>query len=396
MADVVIVGGGIAGYRALQRILEIDPACDLVLISDEDQPAYERPMLSKELLTSDIPLRSVKVREDFPNLRQVFRQRVTSIDREAREVVTTAGETISYRSLILATGSRPRIANFPGVKADDIIYLRTASDAERLSSKLAPDTRIAIIGGGFIGLEVAAAARKRGAQAIVFEAQDRLLARVAPPSLSDWLNGLHSDNGVTIKLNSPVKDVKPTMDGRFEIQTCGSPITVDHIVVGVGILPNTELAERCGLVVNDGIVVDAACQTSDPNIFAAGDVASYRIANHETPIRSECWTVAFDQGTAAGQAAMGHGSAVYNEIPWLWSDQYETSIQYLGLPLQGVRTSRHAGDNDGSWLELAWREHGQFAGAIGVNANKQIAEIRRAFRKGLPVPSKYLEAIAVG
>lgn len=396
MADVVIVGGGIAGYKALQRVLEIDPSCGVVIVSDEDRPAYERPMLSKELLVSDAPLRSVTIRGDFPNLREVFKERVTSIDRARREVRLSTGEAIPYNSLILATGSRPRTLTFPGLCDDDLVYLRTATDAERLSAKLGRNTHIAIIGGGFIGLEVAAAARKRGAEAIVFEAQPRLLARVAPPSLSTWLNKLHSDNGVTIKLGSLVNGVTRKADGRYSIHASDGFTIADQIVVGVGIVPNTELAEECGLEVRDGIVVDANCRTSDPNVFAAGDVASYTIADHEFLIRSECWTVASDQGTQAGQAAMGDLSGRYNEIPWLWSDQYDASIQYLGLPLQGVRTSRHSFGQEESWLELTWRKDGEFAGAIGVNANREIGELRRAFRKGLPVPSKYTEVVLAG
>lgn len=389
MSKIVIVGGGVAAYRALHRILAIDPMRDVTLVSDDDRPAYERPMLSKEALTSDTPLRSLGLREAFPNAREKFSTRASRIDRLGKRVVLADGEELSYDKLVLATGSRPRQLPAEALANSEVHYLRTAADAEKLKPNLCPGKTIAIIGGGFIGLEVAASARARGANAIVIETQQALLARVAPPSLSRWLFDLHKRNGVDIRLGTHVTRIEETDAGPLNISTSQGPIIADAVVVGIGIIPNTELASECGLAVNGGIEIDTHGRTSDPDIFAAGEATSYPVTQLGVSTRSECWTTASEQGTIVGGAVSGLFEQGYCEIPWLWSDQYQASIQYIGLPLGAFHTVTHPGLDQDSWLDVAWDDTGRFLGAIGVNANKQISEIRRALRKGLPVPLKF-------
>lgn len=389
MSKIVIVGGGVAAYRALHRILAIDPLCEVTLVSDDDRPAYERPMLSKEALTSDTVVRSLELREAFPNVREKFQTRATRIDRAGKRVLLDDGEELAYDKLVLATGSRPRQLPVETLGSSNVHYLRTAADAEKLKPHLCPEKTIAIIGGGFIGLEVAASAKSRGADVIVIETQPTLLARVAPPSLSNWLLHLHTRNGVDIRLGTHVTRIEDTDTGSLHISTNAGAIVADAVVIGIGIIPNVELAQECGLAVNGGIEIDVHGRTSDPDIFAAGEATTYPVTQLGISTRSECWTTASDQGTIVGGAVLGHFEEGYCEVPWLWSDQYQASIQYIGLPLGACHMVTHPGTDEDSWLDVAWDESGGFRGAIGVNANRQIAEIRRAFRKGLPVPPKF-------
>ncbi|MGO4567082.1 NAD(P)/FAD-dependent oxidoreductase [Rhizobium sp. 2YAF20] len=390
MSKIVIVGGGVAAYRALHRILELDPLCDVTLISDEDRPAYERPMLSKELLTSDKPLRSLGVRGSFPNLTQLFSTRATKVDRRQKRVLLDDGCEISYEKLILATGSRPRRLEVDNPTSERLHYLRTAVDAEKLRPFLCPGNRIAIIGGGFIGLEVAASARALGAEAVVLEAQPRLLARVAPESLSTWLHDLHKKNGVDIKLGAQVDQIaEDPSTGGMIVRTASGEIPADAVLVGIGVLPNVELAVDCGLDVDGGIAVDIHGRTSDPYILAAGEATRYPLERLGLLTRSECWTTSSDQGTIVGEAALGSLGDGYREMPWVWSDQYEASIQYLGLPLTASRMVTHPGESQNAWVDIAWDDAGRFLGAIGINSGRQISELRRALRKGLPIPAKF-------
>jgi anthranilate 1,2-dioxygenase ferredoxin reductase subunit len=390
MPRIVIVGGGVAAYRALHRILELDPLCEVTLVSDEDRPAYERPMLSKELLTSDRPLRSLALQGSFPNARQLLSTRAVKIDRVQKTVMLSNGGKVGYDKLILATGSRPRRLEIDTPATDRLQYLRTAVDAERLKPLLSEGKSIAIIGGGFIGLEVAASARSRAVQTVVLEAQERLLARVAPIALSDWLLRLHTKNGVDVRLCSQVTRIEEDhVSPKMRITTSGAEVVADVVLVGIGIVPNVEVARDCGLAVDGGIEVDIHGRTSDPNVFAAGEATQYPLARLGLLTRSECWTTASEQGTIAGEAALGIFGAGYLDLPWLWSDQYQASIQYIGIPLSAARLVTHPGETQDSWVDIAWDTTGRFLGAIGVNSNRQISELRRALRKGQPVPAKF-------
>ena len=393
MSKIVIVGGGAAGHKALQRVVEISPSAEVTIISSENTLAYERPMLSKECLVDDVEPRYLALNGELGNVRQLLGKTAEQIDRTGKQLVLAGGERVPYDKLILATGSRPRRLLLEGSDTTDVHYLRVYSDATAIRGQLKSGKRLVVIGGGFIGLEVAAAARKRGAQVVVLEAQPRLLARVAPTSISHFLTQLHSKNGVQIETGVFVSAISQNASGETLIHTSEGVFHGDVVVAGIGILPNVELAQHAGLDVDNGIVVDERCRTSDSDIFAAGEVTRHPVSNLGMSARMECWTSASEQGAVAGENAAGLGNKEYRDMPWLWSDQYDCSIQYLGLPLQAKTLIRHSGGSPDSWVDIGLSASGAFLGAIGVNANRQIAELRRALRKGSALPSQYVPSL---
>lgn len=394
MSEILIVGGGIAAFKALHRIQERAPGCKVTMISEEGTAACERPMLSKEFLRDTGGLRRTGVHFEGSDAVRIIQTRAQSIDRAAHRVLTTCGRSIFYDRMILATGSRNR--RLPSEMDPDVLvrYLRTERDAILLRAELAEARHVAIIGGGFIGLEVAAAARSRGVKVTVIEAMPTLLSRVAPSEISSLLAQVHRENGVQIVAGASVLAVSRSDIGAIEVKTCTDTIKSDCVLAGIGVVPNVELAAECGLAIENGIVVDEHCQTSDADIFAAGEVTNYPVGALGLRTRSESWTVAADQGLVAADSALAQPGQGYREIPWLWSDQYDLNIQYLGLPVKAHRWTHHDGKREGAIVSIGWTAERNFLGAIGLNANQEIAELRRQQRKGLPMPERYLLKIA--
>lgn len=389
MQNIVIVGGGAAAFKALDSILSAETNANVVLLSEERTIAYERPMLSKEMLMADVEtIRYLPVKAGHANVEVHLQSKVVSINRQERMVVVQGGKEYHYHTLILATGSRPRMLDIPGTCHEDVHYVRNLDDARKLRAALLPGKRLIVIGGGFIGLEVAAAARQVGAKSIILEASDTLLARCGSSRLSETISQLHAQHGSLIQLASPVNRIEKQASGGFIVHCPGQKLEADLIVVGIGIVPNVELASECGLDVSNGIVVDDACRTSDDAILAAGEVTFYPVMNWGVSTRSECWTVALEQGAAAGRSALGFSDARYDEIPWLWSDQFGQCIQMWGLPQAASSQSMHELSNQ-RWIEVYWDDNKSIIGAIGYNANREIAELRRSARRKVDVSSKY-------
>jgi 3-phenylpropionate/trans-cinnamate dioxygenase ferredoxin reductase subunit len=299
---IVIVGAGQAGGWAAKTLREEGFAGELVLLGEERHPPYERPPLSKDVLVGAKPAENTYL---WPNgLAADFRpgQRAAAIRPAERRVVLAEGAELGYDKLLLTTGARVRRLDLPGAH-----YLRTIEDSLALGAALRRGGRVLVIGGGWIGLETAAAARRLGAAVTVVECTDRLCARVLPPVLSTYLADLHRRHGVEVLLST---EAAPP---------------ADTVVVGIGVVPNQELAAAAGLVVANGIAVDEYGRSSDPHIYAAGDVASRH--GH----RLESWANAQNQAIATAKSMLGRG-APYREIPWFWSDQYDVNLQLLGLP----------------------------------------------------------------
>ncbi|MDZ7685810.1 MAG: FAD/NAD(P)-binding oxidoreductase [Gammaproteobacteria bacterium] len=256
--------------------------------------------------------------------------RVASIDRENKTVQTEAGDTIEYDQLLLATGSRPRILDVPGTDLEGIYYLRTIVDVDNIRTALEQAGSAVIVGGGYIGLEVAAVAKTLGVEVSVLEMEDRILQRVTTPEMSKFYNELHTGRGVTILTNTTVSGFEG--DGRVRQVVCGDgrKIDADIVIVGIGVIRNVELARDAGLDVDNGIMVNDHCRTTDPDIYAAGDCT-----NHPNPIlgrrlRLESVPNAMEQARVAAQNMLG-GDKVYEAIPWFWSDQYELKLQMVGI-----------------------------------------------------------------
>jgi len=377
---VVIVGAGQAGGWAAKTLRAEGYTGRVVLVGDEPHPPHERPPLSKAVLSGSAE----------PDVCHLFKpdafaelsvehesgERALAIDRDARTVRTDRGRQLHYERLILATGSRVRTLAIPGADLPGIFYLRTIADALALRERLTAGTRLLVVGGGWIGLEAAATARKRGAVVTVLEAADRLCARAAPPELSEFLARLHADHGVQIRLGASLRSFRPDPQGGIVAKLGdATELAADVVLIGVGIVPNVEIAAEAGLDVANGVVVDDQGRTSDPLIFAAGDVTDQPGARLGRRVRIESWQNAQDQAIVAAKAALG-GDARHDPLPWFWSDQYESNVQILGLPErwpEGVRR----GDAASGSFSLFYLRDGVIEAVVSVNAPRDLRAVRR-------------------
>ena len=390
---VVIVGAGLAGHRAATHLRELSADVEIDLIGDENDLPYDRPPLSKEVLAGGAP-KFLACRDDYGKSAIGYHagERVARIDRAASRVNTESGKSYSYDRLLLATGSRPRRLPDRIAQTSKIIYLRTLRDAVQLQSAIKAARRIAIIGGGFIGLEVAAAARAAGTEVVVLETANRLLSRGMPAILADWIYAQHDARGVSIHFNTTVHAITDRSDGRLQLDWSGGSIDVDSVVVGIGIEPNVELALEAGLIVDNGIVVDERCQTSDPSVFAAGEVTSHPVLGGIRR-RLESWRVASDQPLIAAKSMLGL-EARYVDPPWLWSDQFAHNIQSLGIPVEQGNTLIAGDVTSDRWTAIFCDTTARITGAVAVNSGRDISVLRRAMMKDCRIPEPLLARIA--
>lgn len=336
----MIVGGGHAAGQAAASLRQEGYEGPVVVVGDEPHLPYQRPPLSKEYLAGQQGLERVHLRpQKFYADRDIEVRsgvRVSAIDRAARTVVCEDKTTLAYDRLLLATGSRPRRLDVPGSDLAGVCLLRTIADAEAIREQLRPGAKLVIVGGGYIGLEVASVARQQGLDVTVLEMEDRILARVTTPAMSEFYHRLHAGKGVTIRTNA--KAASFSGNGSLEAVTCddGTSVPADMAVVGVGIVPNVELAQDAGLACDNGIVVDERARTADERIYAAGDCT-----NHPNPIlgrrlRLESVPNAMEQSRVAA-ANMAGGERSYASVPWFWSDQYDLKLQMVGFSTDAER-----------------------------------------------------------
>ena len=331
---ILVIGAGHAGAQAVEALRAGGFEGRLVLIGDERYRPYERPPLSKALMSGTIELERVFLKRESwyaeKNIELMLGVSVAEIDRSGRKVVLSNADTLDYDKLIIATGARARPLHVPGSDLDGIFTLRSLVDSQAIGARLTPGAHLAVVGGGYVGLEVAASAIKLGCKVTLIEMQERLLSRVAAPELSDFYDREHRRAGVEIRYGVQVD--RFTGSGRIEHMhlSDGSKLGLDLAVVGIGAIPNTELAERCGLAVENGIVVDDCARTSDPSIFAAGDATNHPNALLGRRLRLESVPAAMGQARAAASAICGTPKP-FNEVPWFWSDQYDLKLQMAGL-----------------------------------------------------------------
>jgi 3-phenylpropionate/trans-cinnamate dioxygenase ferredoxin reductase subunit len=374
--QIVIVGAGEAGARVAIALREQGFDGAVTLIGEERHAPYERPPLSKGAIFGDEaptpPFVGDAQRLSELNVDVLFGVAATAIDRPAHRLRLSHGEALAYDQIVLATGARPRRLNLPG--GEHGLTLRSFEDAVALRERLRPGAAIVVIGGGFIGLELAAGARKRGCEVVVVEAAPRLLARATPASLAGILEARHRAEGVEILTNVGVRafaaDAVELADGR--------KLRADAIVVGVGASPETSLAQAAGLALDNGVAVNTRLQSSDPDIFACGDCASFPHPLFEgRRLRLEAWRNAFDQGAFAARALMG-AEDDFAAVPWFWSDQYDLCLQIAGLPDAGATVvSRDLGD--GAMMTFHLDPEGRLVGAGAVGPLGKIAkEVRVA------------------
>lgn len=327
----MIVGGGQAGLEAAAALRTQGFSGSIALVCEEPHEPYQRPPLSKDYLlgkasAEKLPLRSPVYYENH-HIDLMVGQAATKIDRVARRVHLSSGRHLDYDHLILAVGARNRLLNVPG--AEQVLYLRSRDEAAALRDRIAAANRVVVIGGGFIGLEVAAAARVQGKEVTVLETMPRLMARAVAPVLSKFFLDLHVAQGVNVLAGTTVASI----EADEVITADGKRISAHLVVAGIGVIPNTDLAAGAGLAIGDGIAVDQFLRTSDPNIFAIGDCAEHpnKFAGAQRT-RLESVQNAVDQAKYVARAIVGDSAASpYQDVPWFWTDQYDVRFQMAGL-----------------------------------------------------------------
>jgi 3-phenylpropionate/trans-cinnamate dioxygenase ferredoxin reductase component len=355
----LIVGGGLAGAKAAEALRDKDFDGDVVLFAREERLPYERPPLSKEYLAGKKSLDAFTVhpsawyRDHHVDLR--LGTEVSSIDPDAHVVALPDDSTLRYDKLLLATGSTPRRPAIPGADADRVHYLRTVDDSDDINAVLTDGSSLAIVGGGWIGLEVAADARGRGVNVTVVEAAELPLLGALGREVAEVFAKLHRDHGVDLRLGTSVEEIT-TADGAATGLRLGDGSTVDAdaVLVAVGAAPNTELAKRAGLAMgpDGGVLVDSALRTSDPDIFAVGDIVSAEHPLFATRIRTEHWANALKQPATAAAGMLGK-PAEYDELPYFFTDQYDLGMEYVGHAPEYDRVV-FRGDVDGREFVAFW------------------------------------------
>jgi 3-phenylpropionate/trans-cinnamate dioxygenase ferredoxin reductase subunit len=333
-APVVLVGGGHAAAAFVNSVRRAGYEGPLILISDEPVPPYHRPPLSKKYLSEGLPVEQIFIRaaawyeEQKVTLR--LDARVTGIDRAARRVMLADGSDVAYSQLVLLTGARPRrLPADIGGDLQGVLVMRSLADADAMAPHLVAGQRLLVVGGGYIGLEAAAVAAAKGLQVTLLEAAPRILQRVAAPATADYFRALHRARGVDIREGVALRRLLADGDRvcGAELQD-GQRIEAHVVLVGIGVHANVELADQAGLQIDNGIVVDEFCCTSDPDILAAGDCCSFPYRGRR--IRLESVQNANDQAAVAAHTTAGKDMA-YAALPWFWSDQYDTKLQIAGL-----------------------------------------------------------------
>lgn len=385
--NIVIIGAGHAGGTVAAQLRQDGFAGAITLVGEEPVVPYQRPPLSKAWLAGTSSLDHVILRplewygENQVDLR--LDTRVASIDRAGRTIALTSGETLPYDALIIATGARPRRLGVPGEDQDGVQALRTLADAEALKAAMLPGKSIVLIGAGYIGLEVAASARKAGMKAIVVEREARSVARVACETMSAFLENYHTGHGVEFIVNAAARGFAGEGAVSAVELADGRVIPCDLVLVGAGVVPNDELAREAGLACGNGIVVDYEARTSDPAIFAIGDVAYRPLDLYNTQFRLESVPNALEQARCVAFVLTGKAPHA-PEVPWFWSDQYDLKIQLAGLPLDA--TSQVVRGDLAAGKFAVFHMKGDVVRAVeAVNAPPEFMFGRKLIASGAPV-----------
>jgi 3-phenylpropionate/trans-cinnamate dioxygenase ferredoxin reductase subunit len=393
--EIVVVGASLAGASAVQSLRERGYDGGIVLVGDEAERPYERPPLSKGYLQGAEERESAFVHPagwyDEHDVELRLATEVTALDRAARQAVTATGERLRYDRLLLATGSSPRRLNVPGADLDGVLYLRRLADSDRLRAAFETAGRVAIVGGGWIGLETAAAARAAGLDVTLLEGAPLPLLRVLGPEVAEVFADLHRAHGVDLRTGITVAELVGH-DGTVTGVRLGDGAVVpaDLVVVGVGIAPNDLLARESGLAVGNGVTVDAQLRTSDPAVFAAGDVADAYHPFLGRHIRVEHWANARRQGAAAAASMLG-GDTSYDRLPYFFSDQYDLGMEYTGWVQPGeydqvvLRGDPAAGEFLAFWLA-----GGRVLAGMNANVWDVTADIEALVRSRTPVDVEQL------
>jgi 3-phenylpropionate/trans-cinnamate dioxygenase ferredoxin reductase subunit len=392
MSRTIVVGAGQAAGQLVASLRQEKYEGEIVLIGEEAFLPYQRPPLSKAYLAGELPTERVLVRpEKFyadKGIETRLATKVDTIDRDAKTVTLDSGDTLGWDHLVLATGSHVRRLRLPGIDLAGVHYLRTMADVDAIREGIGEGRRLVIVGGGYIGLEVAAVARKLGMEVTVLEMEDRILARVTTPEMSAYYAKVHTDHGVEIRTGAAAAEILG--NGRVERVKCtdGTELDADMVIVGVGIIPTTGLAEAAGLDCDNGVVVDEHCRTSDPAIYAIGDCT-----NHPSPLlgrrlRLESVPNAMDQARTVAKNIMG-GEVVYDAVPWFWSDQYDLKLQMVGFSSDGEEQVLRGDPETGSFARF-YLKGGVVVAVDAVNRPKEFMASKLLVAAKTPVDAERL------
>jgi 3-phenylpropionate/trans-cinnamate dioxygenase ferredoxin reductase component len=385
----VIAGGGLAGAKAAEALREQGFGGRIMLAAEEDIRPYERPPLSKEYLQGKADRETIFVHPPdwygTHDVQLLLGTTVTGIDRGRREVTLSSGERLAYGKLLLATGSSPRHLPLPGGDLDNVLYLRRAADSDRIREVFTSASRVLIIGAGWIGLEVAAAARLAGVEVTILETAELPLLHVLGPQVAPVFADLHREHGVDLRLGVQAAEITGSGGKATGARLAdGTLIGADAVIVGIGAAPNAALAQAAGLDVQNGVVTDASLSSSDPDIYAAGDVASAFHPLLGTHIRVEHWANALFQPETAVRAMLGQ-DAVYDRVPYFYTDQYDLSMEYAGYAGSGGYDEViFRGDVSKREFIAFWMSGGRVVAGMNVNTWDVTDAIQDLIRSGKP------------
>ena len=372
----VIAGAGHAAGQVVATLKQLKYAGQIVLVGDEDYLPYQRPPLSKKFLAGAMPAERLHFKPasfyDEPNIEIRLRTRITTIDRDNKSVHTEGGERISYDKLVLALGSRARRLRIDGADLAGVHYLRSIADVDDIRSELNHYRRTVIIGAGYIGLEVAAVMQQLGLDVTVVELADRVMSRVVSPEISDFYQIEHTNKGVKLRLSTGVSAFRGDKRIASVETTDGEQIPADFVVVGIGIVANTELAASAGLTVDNGIVVNDQCETGDPAVYAVGDCTAHPNAIYNRQLRLESVHNALEQAKTAAANICGKETH-YSQVPWFWSDQYDLKLQIAGLS-EGYDEIVIRGNPADRSFACLYLKNGQLIATDAVNAPREFIQ----------------------
>jgi 3-phenylpropionate/trans-cinnamate dioxygenase ferredoxin reductase subunit len=386
----VIVGGGLAGAKAAQTLRDEGFDGPVVLLAEEPEQPYERPPLSKGYLLGSDPREKARVHEkgwyEAHDVELRTGTPAATLDPEAHRLTLESGESLPYAKLLLATGAAPRRLPVPGAELDGVRYLRTLADSDRLLADLSGGgRRVVIVGAGWIGLEVAAAARHHDNAVTIVEPQPTPLHAVLGSELGARFAALHREHGVDLFTDATVRELRGSGGHVGSVVTdAHAGLPADLVVVGVGAIPRTGLAAAAGLEVDNGIVTDHALRTSALDVYAAGDVASSFRPLYGRHVRVEHWANALDSGPAAARSMLGQ-DVTYDRVPYFFTDQYDLGMEYSGLAGPGATVVYRGNPDDGEYIAF-WLEDGRVTAAINVNVWDVTDPIQALIRSRQQVP----------
>ena len=378
MPTTIIAGAGHAGGQTALSLRQAGYEGRIVVCGDEPVPPYQRPPLSKKYLSGELALERVFLRpESFYGTHDIelrLGNAVREIDPERRSVVLDGGESLAYTDLVIATGSRPRRLDLPGADLGNVFYLRSLEDADAIGKELVAGRRLVVVGGGYIGLEIASTAKGLGLEVCVVEAAERILGRVTAPEMSAYYAGAHRARGVDVRLSTGIVSFEG--DGAVRGVVCeDETIPADVVVIGIGIVPDEKLAAAAGIPCDDGIVVDERCATAADHVYAVGDCTRHPNPILGRTLRLESVHNALEQARTAATNIAGT-PAKYEQVPWFWSDQFDLKLQMVGMS-RGYDTIVQRGSMDADDFAVFYLKEGVLIAVDAVNRPREFMACRK-------------------